>query len=40
MVIRTTDLIVAEKFGEQEQSGAGFAGDILDIIAEGLDALG
>ena len=30
------DLIVVEKFGEQEQKGAGLTDDILNIIAEGL----
>lgn len=33
------DLIVAEKFGEQEQSGAGLVDDILAVIAEGLPIL-
>jgi nucleoside-triphosphatase THEP1 len=33
------DLVVAEKFGEQEQSGAGLADDILAVMAEGLPIL-
>lgn len=33
------DLVIAEKFGEQEQSGAGLADDILAVIAEGLPIL-
>ncbi len=33
------DLIVAEKFAEQEQSGAGLVDDILAVIAEGLTIL-
>jgi nucleoside-triphosphatase THEP1 len=33
------DLIVVEKFGEQEQSGAGLADDMLAVIAEGLPIL-
>ena len=38
-LINRPDLIVAEKFGEQEQSGGGLADDILDVIAEGLPIL-
>jgi len=38
-LINRPDLIVVEKFGEQEQNGAGFVGDILEIIAEGLPIL-
>ncbi len=38
-LINRPDLIVAEKFGEQEQSGAGLVDDILAIIAEGLPIL-
>ena len=38
-LINRPDLIVAEKFGEQEQSGAGLADDILAVIAEGLPIL-
>ena len=38
-LINRQDLIVAEKFGEQEQSGAGLADDILNVIAEGLPVL-
>ena len=33
------DLVVAEKFGEQEQNAAGLMDEILDIIAEGLPIL-
>jgi nucleoside-triphosphatase THEP1 len=33
------DLVIAEKFGEQEESGAGLADDILAVIAEGLPIL-
>jgi hypothetical protein len=33
------DLIIAEKFGEQEESGAGLADDILNVIAESLPIL-
>ena len=38
-LIDRPDLIVAEKFGEQEQSGAGLADEILDVIAGGLPIL-
>ena len=38
-LINRPDLIIVEKFGEQEQSGAGLADDILDVIAEGLPVL-
>ena len=38
-LISRPDLIVVEKFGEQEQSGAGLADDILNVIAEGLPIL-
>ena len=38
-LIDRPDLIVAEKFGEQEQSGEGLMDDILEIIAEGLPIL-
>ena len=38
-LINRPDLIIAEKFGEQEQSGAGLADDILEVIAEGLPIL-
>ena len=30
------DLVVVEKFGEQEEGGAGLMDDILNVIAEGL----
>lgn len=33
------DLVIAEKFGEQERAGAGLADDILAVIAEGLPIL-
>ena len=38
-LISRPDLVVVEKFGEQEQSGGGLADDILQIIAEGLPIL-
>jgi len=38
-LINRPDLIVAEKFGEQERSGAGLVDDILNVIAEGLPIL-
>ncbi len=33
------DLIVIEKFGEQEQQGNGLAGDILHAVSEGIPTL-
>jgi nucleoside-triphosphatase THEP1 len=33
------DLVIAEKFGEQEQGGAGLLDEILSVIAEGLPIL-
>ncbi|MDJ0929240.1 MAG: DUF2478 domain-containing protein [Gammaproteobacteria bacterium] len=33
------DLVIVEKFGEQEQTGAGLADDILAVIAAGLPTL-
>lgn len=33
------DLVIVEKFGEQEESGAGLMDDILAVIAEGLAIL-
>lgn len=33
------DLVVVEKFGEQEQTGGGLADDILSLMAEGLPML-
>lgn len=33
------DLVIAEKFGDQEESGAGLVDDILSVIAEGLPIL-
>jgi len=38
-LINRPDLVVAEKFSEQEQSGAGLADEILNVIAEGLPIL-
>jgi hypothetical protein len=38
-LINRPDLVIAEKFGEQEQSGAGLVDDILAIIAEGIPVL-
>jgi len=38
-LISRPDLVIAEKFGEQEQSGAGLMDEILGIIAEGLPIL-
>jgi hypothetical protein len=38
-LISRPDLVIAEKFGEQEQSGAGLADDILAVIAEGVPVL-
>ena len=38
-LINQPDLVIAEKFGEQEQSGAGLANDILAVIAEGVPVL-
>lgn len=33
------DLVIAEKFGDQEETGAGLVDDILAVIAEGLPIL-
>jgi len=33
------DLVIAEKFGDQEETGAGLADEILAVIAEGLPIL-
>ncbi len=33
------DLVIVEKFGEQEQTGGGLAEDILTLMAEGLPML-
>ena len=38
-LVNRPDLVVIEKFGEQEQSGGGLMDDILPIIAEGIPAL-
>jgi nucleoside-triphosphatase THEP1 len=38
-LIDRPDLVIAEKFGDQEQFGAGLADDILNVIAEGLPIL-
>lgn len=35
-LIDRPDLIIVEKFGEQEQNGVGLVDDILGVIAEGL----
>lgn len=33
------DLVIAEKFGDQEENGAGLADDILAVIAQGVPIL-
>jgi nucleoside-triphosphatase THEP1 len=33
------DVVIAEKFGEQEESGAGLLDDLLNLIADGLPIL-
>ena len=38
-LINRPDLVIVEKFGEQEQNGAGLADDILAVIADGLPIL-
>ena len=38
-LIDRPDVVVAEKFGEQEQSGAGLVDDLLNVIAEGMPVL-
>jgi nucleoside-triphosphatase THEP1 len=38
-LINRPDLIIVEKFGEQEQGGAGLVDDILGVIADGLPVL-
>ncbi len=38
-LIDQPDLVIAEKFGDQEEAGAGLADDILTVIAEGLPIL-
>lgn len=38
-LIDRPDLVIAEKFGEQEESGAGLAYDMLAVIAAGLPTL-
>ena len=38
-LVEQPDLVIAEKFGEQEEIGAGLAYDILAVIAAGLPTL-
>jgi hypothetical protein len=38
-LIDRPDLVIVEKFGEQEESGAGLAYDILAVVAAGLPTL-
>jgi len=38
-IAQRMDLIVVEKFGEQEQQGQGMASDILQAVSEGLPTL-
>ena len=38
-LVEKPDLVIAEKFGEQEELGAGLAYDILAVIAAGLPTL-
>jgi len=38
-ILAGVDLIVIEKFGEQEQQGDGLAGDILHAVSEGIPTL-
>ncbi len=38
-ITQRMDLIVVEKFGEQEQQGHGLATDILNAVAEGIPTL-
>jgi hypothetical protein len=38
-LIDRPDLVIAEKFGEQEEIGAGLSDDILAVIADGLPIL-
>ena len=38
-LIDRPDLVIAEKFGEQEEIGAGLADDMLALIADGLPIL-
>ena len=39
VLIDRPDVVVVEKFGEQEQNGSGLLDEILEIIAEGLPIL-
>ncbi len=39
VLVDRPDLVVAEKFGEQERSGEGLADEILNVISEGLPIL-
>ena len=38
-IVNRPDLVIAEKFGEQEEGGAGLVDDMLSVIAEGLPIL-
>ena len=38
-LVERPELVIAEKFGDQEETGAGLADDILAVIAEGLPIL-
>lgn len=38
-LVDSPDLVIAEKFGDQEETGAGLADDILAVIAQGLPIL-
>jgi hypothetical protein len=38
-LVERPDLVIAEKFGDQEETGAGLSDDILAVIAEGLPIL-
>ena len=38
-LIDRPDVIVIEKYGEQEQNGAGLVNDILEVMADGLTTL-
>ncbi len=38
-ISQTMDLIIVEKYGEQEQMGQGLASDILQAVAEGIPTL-
>jgi nucleoside-triphosphatase THEP1 len=38
-IVNRPELVIAEKFGEQEEGGAGLVDDMLSVIAEGLPIL-